>query len=90
MATQKSTTQAHNPLEIWNTIVDQQMNQLNTSYKQMAELQKFGKDHGAASMETTAKFVKESMDFAGKVSAEWTQMSLDANKRAMDMFRTKD
>ena len=90
MATQKNTTQAHNPLELWNTIVDQQMTQLNASYTQMAELQKLGKDQSGATMETTAKFVKESMDFAGKVSAEWTQMSLDANKRTMEMFRSKD
>jgi hypothetical protein len=90
MANGKSTSQVQNSFEIWNNLVDAQLTQLNASYKQISEMQKFGQEQNVAALETTAKFVKESMDFAGKVSAEWTQMSLDTNKRNMEMFRTKE
>ena len=75
--------------EQWQKMIEQQAAQLKSFQEQAAALEAKNLEQARAAVDQMAKLVKDSFGYAADLSAEWRKLSLEATRRAADLFTPK-
>ncbi len=73
------------PYDAWKKMVDDQLGRIETFTDEMARYEKQAVAQATQAVDELAKLMKESMDYAGQLSAEWRKVAIETTHKASEM-----
>ena len=75
--------------EYFKKMMDEQLNRTASMFDEMAKLEAKAVEQARRAVEESGKLAEETLSYATQLSADWRRMSLDAFRKAADLWTVK-
>jgi hypothetical protein len=75
--------------DFWGKAISEQMQRTESFYAEVAKLETKGTEQALANLDEMNRLTRETIAYAGQLSAAWGIASLDATRRAFEIISAK-
>jgi len=76
-------------LDLWAKATQEQIARMDQMSEQLHKMQGQAVERTREAIDETARLMKESLAYSTQLSTEWRKISLDATKKAADLYTPK-